>query len=69
MEKLAEPAAEIDPGSEVRPVVQVKAAQKHLIGFATTAVLRNDESGYCLENIAGPKPRPRINFGLSDDAL
>jgi hypothetical protein len=50
-------------------VVEVEAAQEHLIRLTRAAMLRDDESGHHLEDLAGPQPRPRVDLVGADDAL
>ncbi len=59
----------VDPGCEVRAVVEVEAAQEHLVRLARAAVLRDDQARHCLENLAGAKPGPSLELGRADDAL
>jgi len=59
----------VDPGREVRAVVEIEAAQEHLIRFAGAAVLRDDHAGHGLEDLAGAHARAGVELGGADDAF
>ena len=59
----------IDARREIRAVIEIEAAQEILIRFAVAAVLRDDQSGHDLEQLAGAQHRPQIQLLLRHDAL
>ena len=42
----------VEEDSDIRAVVEIEAAKKVLVGLAATRVLRDDEAGHCLQNLA-----------------
>ena len=42
----------IDPSQKIRTVIEVEATQKILIRLSVTRVLRHDQSGHYLEQLA-----------------
>jgi hypothetical protein len=50
-------------------MIEIEAAQEHLVRFAGAAVLRDDHAGHGLEDLPGAHPRPRIELGRADDAF
>ena len=56
----------VDRDRQIRAVVQIKAAQKILVGFALAAVLGDDQPGHDLERFGGARKRPGIDLGARD---
>ena len=54
----------VDERREVRAVIEVEAAQEHLIRFPAAAVLRHDETRHGLEDLARAQARPRFELGV-----
>ena len=59
----------VDPGGEVRPVIQIESAQEHLVRFARAAVLGDDHAGYGLEHVAGSQQRSQRQIHLPHHAF
>jgi hypothetical protein len=54
---------------EVRAVIEVETSQVVLIGFALSTVLADDDAWNCLEYLAVPHDRPRVELACCDRAL
>ena len=50
-------------------MIEVEAAQIILVGFALTAVLRDDETGHRLQHLAGPDDGPILELLRTDVPL
>jgi hypothetical protein len=59
----------IDRDREIRAVIEIVAAQKILVGFALAAVLRHDEAGRGLQDLAGAGERTSVEFRTGDPHL
>ena len=56
-------------GGEIRPMVEVEAAQEVLVGFAVTAVLRDDQAGHSLQQFSRPQQGAILQLGARHVAL
>ena len=54
---------------DIGAVIEVKAAQKILVGLALPAVLRDDQSRHDLEHFADPGPRLLLDLRAGDGSL
>ncbi len=52
----------VDADGEIRAVVQVKAAQKILVGFALAGMLGDDQPRHHLQRLADARERSRVDF-------
>ena len=59
----------VDPGSEIRAVVEIEAAQKILVSLAATRVLCRDHAGHGFEQLGHFEHRPHEQIRSSDGAL
>ena len=59
----------VDRSGEVGPVIQIEAAQEHLVRFTRAAVLRHDQAGHGFQHVTGSQQRPDSKVHLPDDAF
>jgi hypothetical protein len=59
----------VDPGREIRPVIEVETAQKILVGLAGPAVLRRHHARHDFNQFADTQQWPILELVLAHDTL
>jgi hypothetical protein len=57
------------PERQVRPVIEIEAAEEVLVGFAAAAMLRDDHAGHILDDFRRAQERPKRQVGRPEGAL
>jgi hypothetical protein len=59
----------LEPRLEIRPVIEVEAADEILVRLPIAGVLRDDETGHRLEQLALTRERAKAQIGGTDVTL